>query len=210
MYLLIGEWSKYGEERFMLHDNSNEIWKNIIIFATDKELQLLAEADSWFLDGNFELAPEFFKQLYVIRAQKKSIFITAVYCIVEPKTQTTYEYIFRTLIDECAKRNLYPYPLYMHLDFELAVINAAKSIFGTHYSFILLIRGCFYQICQSTYRKIQELGLSNTYKENENFRMFWSMIDSLAFLLLDKVREGMEYPKQNTHTDAEDILFYYD
>lgn len=39
--------------------------------------------------------------------------------------------------------------------------------------------------------------------------MSCTMIDSLAFLPLDKVREGMAYLKQNTYTDAEDILCYF-
>lgn len=39
------------------------------------------------------------------------------------------------------------------MDFELAVMNAAKLILGSH----ITIRGCFYHLCQSTYRKLHEL-----------------------------------------------------
>jgi len=49
------------------------------MFATDCGLSLLAEAQTWFVDGNFGLAPDFFMQLYVIRVQKDSVFITAIY-----------------------------------------------------------------------------------------------------------------------------------
>ncbi|KAL4135943.1 hypothetical protein QTP88_007520 [Uroleucon formosanum] len=104
------------------------------------------------------------------------------------------------------KRDLYPDPLNFNLDFEVAVINAAKLIFGNDIS----IRGCFYHLCQSTYREVQELGLSNRYQENEGFRLFCAMIDSLAFLPLNKVKEGMEYLKQNIPNEADDLLIYFE
>ncbi|CAI6371908.1 unnamed protein product [Macrosiphum euphorbiae] len=144
------------------------------MFATDYGPSLLAEAQTWFVDGNFGLAPNFFTQLYVVRVQKDSVFITAIYCILERKTQSTYKHIFRVIMEECKKRDLYPDPLNFNLDFELAVINAAKLIFGNDIN----IRGCFYHLCQSTYRKVQELGLSNRYQEDEGFRLFCAMIDS--------------------------------
>jgi len=105
-------------------------------------------------------------------------------------------------MEECEKRDLYPDPLNFNLDFELAVINAAKLVFGNHIN----IKGCFYHLCQSTYRKVQELGLSQRYQKDESFRMFCAMIDSLAFLPLNKVQEGMECLKQNIPNKADDLL----
>jgi len=176
------------------------------MFATDIGLSLLAESDTWFSDGNFGLAPEFFKQLYVIRVQKNAVFITAVYCILERKTQVTYEEMFNIIINECKTRDLYPAPRYLHLDFELAVINAAKNILGNH----ITINGCFYNLCQSTHRKLQKLGLATIYKEDSDFRKYCGMIDSLAFLPLDKVIDGMTCLKENIPPYAEDLLFYFD
>ncbi|KAL4141490.1 hypothetical protein QTP88_004120 [Uroleucon formosanum] len=109
-------------------------------------------------------------------------------------------------MEDCKKRDLYPDPLNFNLDFELAVLNTAKLIFGNDIN----IRGCFYYLCQSTYRKVQELGLSNRYQENEGFRLFCAMIDSLAFLPLNKVKEGMEYLKQNIPNEADDLLIYFE
>ncbi|KAF0729731.1 MULE domain-containing protein [Aphis craccivora] len=84
--------------------------------------------------------------------------------------------------------------------------NAAKLIFGNDIN----IRGCFYHLCQSTYRKVQEIGLSNRYKEYEGFRLFCAMIDSLAFLPLNKVKEVMEYLKRNIPNEADDLLIYFE
>ena len=66
----------------------------------DYYLRYLAVATTWYLDGNFSLAPQFFKQLYVIRvpvAPSDSI-ITAAYCLLERKTQQTYEIMLQSLL----------------------------------------------------------------------------------------------------------------
>jgi len=45
--------------------------ERILIFGTDNELQLLVVcADTWFLDGNFKLAPKPFLPLYITRIEK--------------------------------------------------------------------------------------------------------------------------------------------
>jgi len=69
------------------------------MFVTNIGLSLLPESDTWFSNGIFGLAPEFFKQLYVIRVKKRSVFVTAVYCILERKTQVTYEGMFNIIIN---------------------------------------------------------------------------------------------------------------
>ncbi|KAF0716814.1 Uncharacterized protein FWK35_00034992, partial [Aphis craccivora] len=48
-----------------------------ILFGTDNELQLLIDADTWFLDGNFKLAPKQYIQLYIIRIEKNSVYAGA-------------------------------------------------------------------------------------------------------------------------------------
>lgn len=48
------------------------------MFATDIGLSLLAESDTWSSHGNFGLAPEFFKELYVIRVQKNAVYYSCL------------------------------------------------------------------------------------------------------------------------------------
>lgn len=134
------------------------------------------------------------------------MFVTAVYCILQKKNQSTYEEIFSVILNECQARDLHPDPLNVHLDFEIAAINAAKNIFGSH----ITIHGCFYHLCQSTHRKIQKLGLSGIHKNDINFRQFCGMLDGLAFLPQDKVLEGMACLKEIMPPDAEDLLTYFD
>jgi len=130
-----------------LRDNSPEASERIIIFATDEHLQLLTDSDTWYLDWNFGLSPKFFLQLYVIWVKKNSVFVTSIYLYFTKfysytlrKTKNTYVEMFQIIMDECAEQNLYPHPKCLHLDFESAVIEAAKEVIGVHID----IKGCFY------------------------------------------------------------------
>jgi len=148
-----------------LRDNGPEASERIVMFATDDHLRLLTASDTWYLDRNFRLSPKFFLQLYVIQIKKNVVFLTSIYCILQRKTKQTYVEMFQIIMEECAKRNLYPDPKYLHPDFESAVIEAAKEVIGVHIN----VRGCFYHFCQSTFRKVQELGLATMYKRLKNF-----------------------------------------
>lgn len=82
---------------------------------------------------------------------------------------------------ECQDRDFYSDPIFFLLGFELTVINSAKNIFETHTT----INGCFYNLCQSTHRKIQKLGLLKIYKGDNIFRKYCGMTDGTAFLPQD-------------------------
>jgi len=40
--------------------------------------------------------------------------------------------MFKIMLNECQIRDMYPDPRYLQLDFELAVVNAAKNVLGNH------------------------------------------------------------------------------
>lgn len=158
------------------------------------------------MDGNFSLAPKHFQQLYVIRVAVHDIFVTTVYALLQCKTQTTYENMLHAIMGECAARQLYPDPQTINMDFEKAMILAAKGVLGEH----IVIRGCFYHLTQSTHRKIQVLGLQTTYRENEAFNLFCGMLDGLAFLPVEDVLQGIDYLRTVMPAEATDLVDYFD
>ncbi|KAK4879594.1 hypothetical protein RN001_007740 [Aquatica leii] len=193
------DWATTGgiaPERFLLNDNGPNAAQRVIIFSTDAALNLLATTEEWYLDGNFSLAP----------IRSNNLFTTAVFCLLQNKTQQTYEYLLRTVLQKCEERGLYCDPQVVHLDFERPAIQAVKNVLGEDIS----VRGCFYHLTQSTFRKIQELGLVNLYKENKAFNHFCGMIDGLAFLPPRDVRRGMLHLREVAPAEAEDLLNYFD
>ena len=58
-----------NNDRFICADKTTKN-KRIIIFATDRQLEMLFESEWIFLDGTFDSCPSQFKQLYTIHALK--------------------------------------------------------------------------------------------------------------------------------------------
>ena len=69
----------------------------------------------------------------------------------------------RAVVDKCDEMNCSVDPTSILCDFESAAINAVHAVLGAH----VTVRGCFFHLCQSTWRKIQELGLISSYKDDE-------------------------------------------
>ncbi|XP_057336362.1 uncharacterized protein LOC130674924 [Microplitis mediator] len=194
------------DSRFLLEDNNDTGNGRIIIFATDGFFEYLGAASEWFMDGNFKLAPSLFQQLYVIRVKVEEIFVTAAYILLEKKTRFIYEEMFNIIQRHCLQRNINLVPTVIHVDFERAVIKAIQNVFDHE----VCIRGCFYHLCQSTYRHISSLGLKNEYLTNEKFNEFCAKVDSLAYLPLKDVKAGMSHLKEIVPPMAESLLKYFD
>jgi len=65
----------------------------------------------------------------------------------------------------------------------------SSQLLGPH----VTVHGCFYHLCQSTWRKVRELGLTTCYKDRADVRLFCGMLDALAFQPVDDVNEGMAF-----------------
>lgn len=99
------------------------------------------------------------------------------------KTQSIYEILLKAVVDKCDSISYSVDPTTVICDFEQAVIKAIAAVLGSH----VKVQGCFYHLTQSTWRKIQDLGLATVYKSDENVKHFCGMLDSLAFLPLVEV-----------------------
>ena len=186
--IIINEWAETtGGNRFLLYDNFDRTGNRIIIFATDEHIQCLAQSRKWFMDGCFKLAPTgLFMQLYLICIEFGNRSIPVVYALLQRKAEVTYEEMLRSICNYMFQINTIPRVLAFSMDSEIAAHNAALRGFPNR-----MLDGCFYHLCQSTYRKIQELGLKVQYSLDPVFKNFCGMLDALAFLRLVDVPLGM-------------------
>ena len=69
-------------------------------------------------------------------------------------------------------------------DFEKAVVNAFFTTFSA-----AQITGCYFHLCQSVLRKINEVGLKQLYNAPE-LALVLKMVSATAFSILEKVRES--------------------
>ena len=86
------------------------------------------------------------------------------------------------------------------------MIQAVNSIIGEHVE----IQGCFYHLTQSTWRRVQSLGLTEMYKNIEQFKHFCGMLDGLAFLPVGDVTAGMEFLNRIAMPEAAGLVDYFD
>jgi len=142
-----------------------------------------------FMDGNFAMSPSQFQKLYVIRAPLGASAVSCVYASLSGKTQRIYEILLKAVVDKCDAISYSVDPTTVISDFEQAMINAVTAVLGSH----IIVHGCFYHLTQSTWRKIQELGLTTVYKDDEKVKHFCGILDALAFLPLTEVAKQMQH-----------------
>ena len=84
-----GEWTQTSgptPEPFLIYDNGQNSDSRIVVFASPPALRTLSTADTWFMDGNFTMAPPGFLQLYVIRVPLGSTTVGIAYALLQRKT----------------------------------------------------------------------------------------------------------------------------
>lgn len=169
--LIVGTpWSMTGgpsPEKFLFYDNGPDTDSRLLVFETAACLRLLCESSTWFMDSNSDQAPKGFPQLYAILVPLGECSVSVVYALMTRKTQETYEELLSAVASVCESLGLTPAPDAM-TDFEKGAMNAVKAILGDD----TRTKACFFHLCQSTWPKIQELGLIVQYKEDASFRAF--------------------------------------
>lgn len=126
------------------------------------------------------------------------------------KSQQTYERLLKAVLEACEAIGISADPATVVTDFESAAINAVTATLGDH----VAVRGCFFHLCQSTWRKIQELGLVQAYRSDKEVRTFCASIDALAFLPISEVDEGVKHlldniPAGDSQQELTSLLDYF-
>lgn len=208
-FTLPDEWKETlgpNPQQFLLYDNGPEAISRIIAFATAEDLRRLAAAETIYMDGNFKMAPAQFTQVYVIRVPFNTIHVSCVYALLQKKTRSVYSELFDVIVDRITRLEMNLNVKTVVTDFEDAVLRAVSASFGREVE----TKGCFYHLTQSTWRKIQQLSLTEHYHSDLEFRRFCSMLDGLAFLPTEEVKEGMEHLKTVTPAEAAELMDYFD
>jgi len=89
-------------------------------------------------------------------------------------------------------------------DFELASINSINEVFN-----FAIQSACFFNFTQSIYRKIQNVGHSNKYLNDDNFNLLARKIPALAFLPINIVRNAWSNLKIQFSNDEMNSNLYY-
>ncbi|XP_018497352.1 uncharacterized protein LOC108865132 [Galendromus occidentalis] len=195
-------------KKFLQYDNGPQAENDrVIIFASDRGLQILASSDIWYMDGTFEVAPRLFYQLYTINVTQHDCFINTVYCLLTDKRQLTCKELLNVIREEVPALNV----RVAIADFEIAFIKAFTDVFPA-----IQLRGCYFHFCQAIWRKIQKFPIvRKAYVENSDFALNVKMLIALAFVPLQSVLEyygcliSSEFYRVNSNK-LEGLLLYFE
>ncbi|CAF0808410.1 unnamed protein product [Brachionus calyciflorus] len=160
--------------------------ERFFIFTRTSNLKYLQNKHI-FCDGTFNITPKPFYQVYSIHALVNGQCIVMVYCLLPRKNQKLYERVLSKI-----KEALEGLPLSFTCGFEKAFINACVKIFPG-----MNVFGCFFHYKQNLFRKIQELGLVESYNNDEfsSYEMT-QFLDYFEATYIGKlVRTKGRYPK---------------
>lgn len=129
-----------------------------------------------------------------------------VYALMQHRTRESYEELLTAVVQECERLRVTLDPAEVMTDFEAAAIQAVRNVLHEDPK----PRCCFFHLCQSTWRKVQSLGLVTTYRNNSEFRLFVGKLDGLAFLPVEDVPDGMRLLKDTYPDEAVKLLEYFD
>ena len=100
-------------------------------------------------DGTFKQFPDMFYQLYTIHVTIGGYNQPCIYALLPNKTEKTYHDFTQALLQLIPNAN----PERIMMDFEKSAVNAFSTTFPT-----AQITGCYFHLCQSVLRKINEVG----------------------------------------------------
>lgn len=125
-------------ENFLLADSGSGA-ERILIFGRQRNLEIARTCDDFFMDGTFKIAPNLFKQIYVILAKKFGGVHPIFYALLPNKCRETYDKLFGMI------KVLLPNfdPKSITCDYEMAAFKSVSEIFPT-----AEIRGCFFHLAK--------------------------------------------------------------
>lgn len=165
---------------FLVYESKDDLPK-FFIFATAEGREIALNTDLIFVDGTFKTVPRPFFQLLSIHVDVGSTrastnIIPIFFCLLPNKTKQIYERVFSVL------RSQFKLDVkFIKSDYEMAIINAAKSIFPD-----VLVKGCFFHFNQAIYKKAKALGMMT----DDNLKNIVRLTTNLALLPYQYISEG--------------------
>lgn len=152
----------------------------LLLFASENNLRMLDESPFWLVDGTFQTCPVLFTQIFSVHGLVGSSdcrrILPLAYGFLPQKTEECYVKFFNSLKEYALEYYIELNLVQILSDFELAIINAVKTVFPA-----TLQSTCLFHLGQSIWRKIQQVGLSQKYGTDSEFALKMRQYVALAY-----------------------------
>lgn len=186
---------------FLLWDSGAGDDNRVLVFGTTDNLSLLEQHDHWFIDGTFKVSPRIFYQVFSIHALINNSAYPLIYALLPDKTAQGYERTLRKI------KELRPSlkPASIMSDFEKASQNACRTVFQE-----AQLVGCFFHLGQCLWRKVQDLHLAESYRDDANLRMHVKMLLALSFIPVGDVPAAFDDLVDNCPSELTPLTDYWE
>lgn len=174
-------------EQFLQFDSGAHDDNRWLMFYSRNALEKLCASRMVLCDGTFKTVPSMFYQLYSLHGVVRDFTFPLVYVLATRKDEEFYRQILSHLKAHATEISCDLNPQYISSDFELAFMNAAKSIFPNS-----TIHGCLFHYTQSIWRYAVNKGLKVPFVQVPPVRSTIQCILALPFVPLPDIEETFD------------------
>lgn len=184
----------------------NDQQSKIVVFSCLTNIRYLCSSEKIYFDGTFRYCAQHFLQLFTIHTLENGHYIPLAFFLLPDKRQITYESAFVLLKNKCESVGLNFKPKKVVADFEKAIHNAVQAVWQESQ-----LIGCRFHLGQAWFRKIQKLGLTAEYKNQESEIGRWLKYTfGLPFLNPADVGDCFAYDFAELQPEDEKVSKYAD
>ncbi|CAF3307362.1 unnamed protein product [Rotaria sp. Silwood2] len=122
-----------NEEKFLLADRNSSQFDRILIFSSNRQLEIFFNCEVMFCDGTFASSPPQFQQIYTMHAAYDDEIIPCVFTLCTHKNADTYRVILDELKLAAEQMNQQFIPSLIMSDYESGFIEGVKESVGLVY-----------------------------------------------------------------------------
>lgn len=189
-----GTWNEtWSGDEYLLHQDND--W-GILIFSTEEDLTNLRKCQDIYMDGTFRTCPAPYKQYFSVHGKFRNRVLLFCSCLMTSKTIGQYRQVLQTLKTRVRQITGHRWrPVRVVCDFEQALIGAIHTELP-----LVQVNGCYFHFTQALWRKVQSLGLTTNYRQNDNLRKCIRKVMSVGYLPLLLVRQNFNTLRQSRRT----------
>ncbi|KAI1695005.1 MULE transposase domain-containing protein [Ditylenchus destructor] len=146
------KFQQIGNEKFFLSDMTTKEGARVLMFGTERGLELMAKIKKWAGDGTFEVVPLLFESLWVLYVRLAHTFVPVLFCLMSNRVASTYISVLEKIKELRPDVN----PQSFSLDFESAEIGAIRQVFPN-----TQLEGCFFHFQKAVLRYWKLIGLAD-------------------------------------------------
>ena len=128
--------------------------------------------------------------------------VQLIFALLGNKQEQTYAKFFRPLLQ--IEPTLSPSTILV--DFEIATINAIKTTFGAGIEIV----ACSFHLSRNLWRKIQQLHLTERYKDDADFRLNCKMLLALSYVPPRDIQFAFEIMAENFLVEMQPLVEYWE